>query len=216
MRMRVRRFAHVLERIGLAMAGAASGLFVGIHVGSSITALTSLWFLLIMMVSGAVGFYMESTRRPIRFTCMMTKAPVQKSIPPNFSALSVRFDFFIRRDYRASARDTDRLDNANLVGLDGRSVDANRCRRNRSLSWESNRDQAVSVGRVLSECAAGRPLRVLHLHLHRVRQVGRARDIDPVGSARARGSELGWDHFRKPPFGSLNTVGHGSLPEQSD
>jgi hypothetical protein len=58
MRTRVRRFAHVLERIGLAMAGAASGLFVGIHVGSSITALTSLWFLLIMMVSGAVGFYM--------------------------------------------------------------------------------------------------------------------------------------------------------------
>jgi hypothetical protein len=58
MRTRVRRFAHVLERIGLAMAGAASGLFVGINVGSSIEALTSLWFLLIMMVCGAVGFYM--------------------------------------------------------------------------------------------------------------------------------------------------------------
>jgi hypothetical protein len=43
--MRFRKFAHVLERIGPAMAGAASGLFVGIHVGSSITALTSQAFL---------------------------------------------------------------------------------------------------------------------------------------------------------------------------
>jgi hypothetical protein len=63
MRTRFRRFAHVLERIGLSMAGAASGLFVGIHVGSRITALTSQGFLLIMMVSGAVGFYLGSTRR---------------------------------------------------------------------------------------------------------------------------------------------------------
>lgn len=58
MRSRVRKFAHVLERIGLAMAGAASGLFVAVHVGSSIAALTSQGFLLIMMISGAVGFYL--------------------------------------------------------------------------------------------------------------------------------------------------------------
>src|ERR1700722_11061165 len=58
MRTRVRRFAHVLERIGLAMAGAASGLFVGIHVGSSIASFTSQGFLLLMMLSGAVGFYL--------------------------------------------------------------------------------------------------------------------------------------------------------------
>ena len=32
----VRRFAHFLERIGLAMAGAACGLFVAAHVGSSV------------------------------------------------------------------------------------------------------------------------------------------------------------------------------------
>src|ERR1700721_1338602 len=64
MRTRVRRFAHVLERIGLAMAGAASGLFVGIHVGSSITALASQGFLLIMMVSGAVGFYLGMATPP--------------------------------------------------------------------------------------------------------------------------------------------------------
>jgi hypothetical protein len=58
MRSRVRKFAHVLERIGLAMAGAASGLFVGAHVGSSIAALTSQGFVLIMMIGGAVGFYL--------------------------------------------------------------------------------------------------------------------------------------------------------------
>jgi hypothetical protein len=58
MRSRVRRFAHVLERIGLAMAGAASGLFVGAHVGSSIAAFTSEGFLALMMISGAIGFYL--------------------------------------------------------------------------------------------------------------------------------------------------------------
>jgi hypothetical protein len=58
MRSRVRRFAHLLERLGLAMAGAASGLFVAAHVGSSIAALTSQAFLLIMMLSGATGFYL--------------------------------------------------------------------------------------------------------------------------------------------------------------
>src|SRR3954451_6242677 len=58
MRTRVRRFAHVLERLGLAMAGAASGLFVAAHVGSSIGALTSQAFILIMMIAGAVGFYL--------------------------------------------------------------------------------------------------------------------------------------------------------------
>jgi 2-keto-3-deoxy-L-fuconate dehydrogenase len=36
MRTRVRKFAHVLERLGLAMAGAASGLFVAVLVGSNI------------------------------------------------------------------------------------------------------------------------------------------------------------------------------------
>ena len=58
MRFRVRKFAHVLERIGLAMAGAACGLFVSAHVGSSISFLTSEGFLLLMMVAGAVGFYL--------------------------------------------------------------------------------------------------------------------------------------------------------------
>jgi hypothetical protein len=40
------------------MAGAASGLFVAVVVGSSVAALTSQAFLLIMMIGGAVGFYL--------------------------------------------------------------------------------------------------------------------------------------------------------------
>ena len=58
MRLRVRKAAHVFERIGLAMAGAACGLFVSAHVGSSIGALTSQAFLLVMMVAGAIAFYL--------------------------------------------------------------------------------------------------------------------------------------------------------------
>ncbi|MGA7807424.1 hypothetical protein [Bradyrhizobium sp.] len=58
MRFRIRRSAHILERLGLAMAGAACGLFVSAHVGSSISFLTSEGFLLLMMIAGAVGFYL--------------------------------------------------------------------------------------------------------------------------------------------------------------
>ena len=58
MRFRVRKSAHVLERIGLAMAGASCGLFVSAHVGSTISALTSQGFLLIMMIVGAIAFYL--------------------------------------------------------------------------------------------------------------------------------------------------------------
>jgi hypothetical protein len=67
MRSRVRKFAHFLERIGLAMAGAASGLFVGAHVGSSIAALTSQGFLALMMISGAIGFYLGIDTPPVAF-----------------------------------------------------------------------------------------------------------------------------------------------------
>ena len=67
MRSRVRKFAHVLERIGLAMAGAGSGLFVAAHVGSSIAALTSEGFIVIMMVGGAIGFYLGIDTPPLTF-----------------------------------------------------------------------------------------------------------------------------------------------------
>jgi hypothetical protein len=67
MRSRVRKFAHVLERLGLAMAGAASGLFVAALVGSSFALLTSQAFLLVMMISGAVGFYLGIDTPPLPF-----------------------------------------------------------------------------------------------------------------------------------------------------
>src|SRR4051794_14487272 len=67
MRSRVRKFAHVLERIGLAMAGAASGLFVAVHVGSSIALLTSQGFIVIMMIGGAVGFCLGIDTPPLAF-----------------------------------------------------------------------------------------------------------------------------------------------------
>ena len=40
------------------MAGAASGLFVSALVGPTIPALTSQGFILVMMIAGAVGFYL--------------------------------------------------------------------------------------------------------------------------------------------------------------
>src|SRR5215468_2531623 len=67
MRFRVRKSAHVLERIGLAMAGAACGLFVSAHVGSSINFLTTQGFLLIMMIVGAIGFYLGIDTPPLPF-----------------------------------------------------------------------------------------------------------------------------------------------------
>src|SRR5258705_6050155 len=67
MRFRVRKSAHVLERLGLAMAGAASGLFVGVLVGSNVDALTSQGFLLLMMIGGAVGFSLGIDTPPLRF-----------------------------------------------------------------------------------------------------------------------------------------------------
>jgi hypothetical protein len=67
MRFRVRKAAHVLERIGLAMAGAACGLFVAVHVGSSIALLTSQGFLVVMMTGGAIGFYLGIDTPPLAF-----------------------------------------------------------------------------------------------------------------------------------------------------
>jgi len=67
MQFRVRKFAHVLERIGLAMAGASSGLFVGSYVGSSIATLTSQGFLVVMMIGGAIGFYLGIDTPPLAF-----------------------------------------------------------------------------------------------------------------------------------------------------
>ena len=74
MRFRVRKSAHVLERIGLAMAGASCGLFVSAHVGSSIGAPTSQGFLLSMMIVGAIAFYLGIDTPQMSFTPMTTPA----------------------------------------------------------------------------------------------------------------------------------------------
>jgi hypothetical protein len=58
MRYPVRKAAHIFERVGLAMAGASCGLFVGAYVGSAIPVLTTQGFLLLMMVLGGIGFYL--------------------------------------------------------------------------------------------------------------------------------------------------------------
>lgn len=47
------------------MAGAASGLFVGALVGSSFVQLASQAFLLVMMIVGAVGFYLGIDAPPL-------------------------------------------------------------------------------------------------------------------------------------------------------
>jgi hypothetical protein len=67
MQFRIRKTAHVLERSGLAMAGAACGLFVGAYVGSSVAALASQGFLVIMMLGGAIGFYLGIDTPPLAF-----------------------------------------------------------------------------------------------------------------------------------------------------
>jgi hypothetical protein len=47
------------------MAGAACGLFVSAHVGSSISLLTSQGFLLVMMIAGAIAFYVGVDTPPM-------------------------------------------------------------------------------------------------------------------------------------------------------
>lgn len=54
----MKRIAHFLERLGISMVGAACGLLVAVHVGSSTPALTTQGFVVIMIISGALGFYL--------------------------------------------------------------------------------------------------------------------------------------------------------------
>jgi hypothetical protein len=53
------RFAHLLERVGLAMAGASCGLFVAAHLArTGIELVASIAAIFIMTTLGAVGFYL--------------------------------------------------------------------------------------------------------------------------------------------------------------
>ena len=69
------------------MAGAAAGLFVAAHVGSSIAALTTQGFLLMMMIAGAVGFYVGIDTPPLPFhDGEPPTAAAETSMPRNFSS----------------------------------------------------------------------------------------------------------------------------------
>jgi hypothetical protein len=58
-RSAISRWAHVLERIGLALTGASCGLFVAAHVGrANIDLIGSAATVLAMMVYGGAGFYL--------------------------------------------------------------------------------------------------------------------------------------------------------------
>jgi hypothetical protein len=58
-RSTISRWAHVLERTGLALTGASCGLFVAAHVGrASIDLIGSAAAVLAMMLYGAAGFYL--------------------------------------------------------------------------------------------------------------------------------------------------------------
>jgi hypothetical protein len=80
MRFRFRKFAHILERSGLALAGAACGVFVGAHVGSSVPSLTTQGFLVVMMMSGALGFYLGIDTPQIPFHPDENGTPAVKNI----------------------------------------------------------------------------------------------------------------------------------------
>lgn len=70
-----RLVAHLLERAGLALVGAAAGLFVGIQTGASIPVLTNLTFLLVMTIVGAFGFYLGIDTPPHRFQRISVDLP---------------------------------------------------------------------------------------------------------------------------------------------
>jgi hypothetical protein len=58
-RSRTSRCAHVIERLGLSMAGASCGLFVAAHVSSAgLEILDSVTMSLTLMILGAIGFYL--------------------------------------------------------------------------------------------------------------------------------------------------------------
>lgn len=70
-----RLLAHLLERSGLALMGAAAGVFVGIQTGASIPALTNTTFLLVMMLVGATGFYLGIDIPAHRFKAVVVDLP---------------------------------------------------------------------------------------------------------------------------------------------
>lgn len=73
-----RSTAHVLERAGLALVGAAAGLFVGIQTGASIPEFTNTTFLLVMAFVGVTGFYLGIDIPPHRFQGIFIDLPGER------------------------------------------------------------------------------------------------------------------------------------------
>jgi hypothetical protein len=62
----ISRWAHLLERTGLALTGASCGLFVAAHVGrADINLISSTGAVLGMMLYGAAGFYLGIDLPPV-------------------------------------------------------------------------------------------------------------------------------------------------------
>ena len=141
MRTRVRKFAHVLERLGLAMAGAASGLFVAALVGTSVALFTSQAFLLFMMLGGAIGFYLGIDTPPLPFHASngqpsdghwVGKIDTPELLSAVGTFLAAFSAFASRRRDRAASRSAHRLD-LDDHGRMGRGRDhADRRRRDRA------------------------------------------------------------------------------------
>ena len=68
-RARASKFAYIVERTGLAMAGALCGLFVAAHIAHVDNALFgSIGMVFAMVVYGAIGFYVGIDTRPLLHT----------------------------------------------------------------------------------------------------------------------------------------------------
>jgi hypothetical protein len=82
------RLAHVLERSGLAMVGAACGLFVAAYMArTQVEALSAAWLILAVMIVGALGFYLGVDVPP------PAKAPGEGEGPDRVEILSAAGTF---------------------------------------------------------------------------------------------------------------------------
>ena len=92
------KLAHVLERSGLAMAGAACGLLIDFYMArTQLDILSPLWLVLLVMVLGALGFYLGVDVPP------PAEAPAQDSGPDSVEILSAFGTFLAALTTFASA-----------------------------------------------------------------------------------------------------------------
>jgi hypothetical protein len=132
----------VRREIGLAMARGSSGLFVGAHVGSSIAALTFQGFLVVMMIVGAIGFYLGIDTPPPAFRGPNDEPSKGSGRIDTAEFLSAVGTFlatlaaFVSVGVIVLRKDPRSLDNNNNAGVGSWRGDANPCRSNRTQSHE--------------------------------------------------------------------------------